>query len=309
MKIKRTPGIRHAPCENGIHRVQKVKISNPKESENRNGKGGTICRGIRDARLKISDKNFLCRQLGFDRHMHEDELEGQDFQTNWQNAGILMYPPVFINGMADSYQYDQYLFADRRNETNQINLRLTENVGRSGCHGHRTDLSLHCFTRYSHRSGHWTAWTSWSDCDPYDTSDEYSKHRGPQYQSRVRVCSTQVGLKSKLYIAECEGGNDFSDFFEMRKCDDAQEPTTEKSYTDWTTTQTQWHTSATHVHTTNPNPTTTIEPHEPDYEGLEMMSMINSSYAFEYSMSEINYDYYYISLLIYIIFYRNLLRN
>jgi hypothetical protein len=43
-------------------------------------------------------------------------------------------------------------------------------------------------------------------------SDEYSTHRGPQYQSRVRVCSTQVGLKSKLYIAECEGGNDFSGF-------------------------------------------------------------------------------------------------
>ena len=43
-------------------------------------------------------------------------------------------------------------------------------------------------------------------------SDEYSKHRGPQYQSRVRVCSTQLGMKAKLYIAKCEGGNDFSGF-------------------------------------------------------------------------------------------------
>ena len=82
------------------------------------------------------------------------------------------------------------------------------------------------------------------------------------------------------------------DFFEMRKCDDDQEPTTEKSYTDWTTTQTEWHTSATHDHTTNPNPTSTLEPHEPDYVGFEMASMVNSSYTFEYSMSEINYDYY-----------------
>ena len=41
-------------------------------------------------------------------------------------------------------------------------------------------------------------------------SDEYSKYRGRQYQSRVRVCSTLRDLKSKFYIAECEGGNDFS---------------------------------------------------------------------------------------------------
>ena len=67
----------------------RVKMSNPKESENRNGKGGTICRGVKDARIKMPDKNFLCRQLGFDRHMHEDELEEQDlFETNWQNTGI-----------------------------------------------------------------------------------------------------------------------------------------------------------------------------------------------------------------------------
>ena len=78
----------------------------------------------------------------------------------------------------------------------------------------------------------------------------------------------------------------------MRKCDDDQESTTEKSYTDWTTTETQWHTSATPVHTTDPNPTITIEPHEPDYEGFDMRSMVNSSYNFAYSMSEINYDYY-----------------
>ena len=77
----------------------------------------------------------------------------------------------------------------------------------------------------------------------------------------------------------------------MRKCDDDQEPTT-KTYTDWTTTQTQWHTSASHAHTTDPNPTITFEPHEPDYEGYEMMSMVNSSYTFDYSMSEVNYDYY-----------------
>ena len=39
--------------------------------------------------IKMDDKNFLCRQLGFDRHMHEDELEEQDlFETNWQNTGI-----------------------------------------------------------------------------------------------------------------------------------------------------------------------------------------------------------------------------
>ena len=67
-------------------------MSNPKESENRNGKGGTICRGVKDARIKMPDKNFLCRQLGFDRHMYEDELDEQDlFQTNWQNAGICWF--------------------------------------------------------------------------------------------------------------------------------------------------------------------------------------------------------------------------
>ena len=70
----------------------RVKMSNTKESENRNGKGGTICRGVKDARIKMPDKNFLCRQLGFDRHMYEDELDEQDlFQTNWQNAGICWF--------------------------------------------------------------------------------------------------------------------------------------------------------------------------------------------------------------------------
>ena len=79
----------------------------------------------------------------------------------------------------------------------------------------------------------------------------------------------------------------------MRKCDDDQESTTEKSYTDWTTTETTWHTSATHGHTTDPNPTQTLEPPVPDYEDS---SMVNSSYTFDFSMSEVNYevnyDYY-----------------
>ena len=67
-------------------------MSNPKESENRNGKGGTICRGVKNARIKMHDKNFLCRQLGFDRHMHDDELDEQDlFETNWQNTGICWF--------------------------------------------------------------------------------------------------------------------------------------------------------------------------------------------------------------------------
>ena len=74
-------------------------MSNPKESgpvkvlkENRNGKGGTICLGAKDARIKMHDKNFLCRQLGFDRHMHEDEVDEQDlFETNWQNNGICWF--------------------------------------------------------------------------------------------------------------------------------------------------------------------------------------------------------------------------
>jgi len=52
-----------------------------------------------------------------------------------------MLPPVFINGLSDTYQFDQYLFADRRDQKNQINMRLTENVGGTGCHGHRTGKS------------------------------------------------------------------------------------------------------------------------------------------------------------------------
>ena len=78
----------------------------------------------------------------------------------------------------------------------------------------------------------------------------------------------------------------------MRKCDDDQGSTTEKTYTDWTTTQTEWHTSASHPYTTNPYQTFSFEAREPDYEGYEMMSMVNSSYTFDYSMSEVNYDYY-----------------
>ena len=40
----------------------------------------------------MHDKNFLCRQLGFDRHMHEDELDKQDlFETDWQNTGICWF--------------------------------------------------------------------------------------------------------------------------------------------------------------------------------------------------------------------------
>ena len=80
-----------------LSKLCRVRISNPKESENRNGKGGTICRGIRDARIKMPDKNFLCRQLGFDRHMHEDELDEQDlYQTNWQDAGICWFSNSMI---------------------------------------------------------------------------------------------------------------------------------------------------------------------------------------------------------------------
>jgi len=104
-------------------------------------------------------------------------------------------------------------------------------------------------------------------------------------------------ISQDLFPILCQGqilkycqSEHIKDFFEMRKCDDDQEPTSPKTYTDWTTTETQWHTSATHVHTTDPNPTITMEPHEPDYEGFEMASMVNSSYNFAYSMSETNYE-------------------
>ena len=39
----------------------------------------------------MSHKNFLCRQLGFDRHMHEDEFDEDLYQTNWQDAGICWF--------------------------------------------------------------------------------------------------------------------------------------------------------------------------------------------------------------------------
>ena len=80
------------------------------------------------------------------------------------------------------------------------------------------------------------------------------------------------------------------DFFEMRKCDDDQGSTTEQTYTNWTPTQSQeWRTSA---RTTNPYPTSTLVPPEPDYEGFEMMeesSMVNSSYIFDYNSYNIDY--------------------
>ena len=87
------------------------------------------------------------------------------------------------------------------------------------------------------------------------------------------------------------------DFFELRKCDD-EATTTEPDHTAWpdTTTHTDSWGSATSTYTTNPDRTSTLVPPEPDYDqfipydSFAAISMINSSYEFEYSHTEISYD-------------------